>query len=117
MFELAEGSPLNTTDPAPASIVLTTRGRVVLGLVLTCAVVFVWVFFGNGTADAASGSSKLTTQVVVVQPGDNLWSISQSLNPGADPRALIIRIREINGIGAEHVFPGQSLIIPISDYA
>ncbi|MBT5181880.1 MAG: LysM peptidoglycan-binding domain-containing protein [Candidatus Nanopelagicales bacterium] len=105
---------MNVHHPASASIVLTTRGRVVLGIVMTCAVLCMWVLFGSGTADAASESSLPTTQVVVVQPGESLWSISQSLNPGADPRALIMGIREINGIGTEHVFPGQSLIIPIS---
>ena len=106
---------MNTLDTAPASIVLTARGRVVVGIVVTFAVLFMWVFFGSGTADAASESTEPATKVVVVQPGENLWSITQSLNPGADPRALIMGIREINGIGAEHIFPGQSLIIPISD--
>ena len=105
---------MNTLDPTPVSIVLTTRGRVVLGIVVTCAVLFMWVFFGSGTADAASESHEPATEVVVVQPGESLWSISQSLNPGADPRSQIMGIREINGIGAEHVFPGQSLIIPIA---
>ena len=114
MFELMKGFPMNAHHPAPVSIVLTTRGRVVLGIVMTCAVLCMWVFFGSGTADAASESTTPTTQVVVVQQGESLWSISQSLNPGADPRALIMGIREINGIGTEHVFPGQSLIIPIS---
>ena len=105
---------MNAHHRATASIVLTIRGRVVLGVVMTWAVLCMWVLFGSGTADAASELTPPITQVVVVQPGESLWSISQSLNPGADPRALIMGIREINGIGTEHVFPGQSLIIPIA---
>ncbi len=104
----------NTSTTNRPRIVLTTRGRVVLGLTLTLAVLFAWVLFGSGTADAAAQATGPTTSVVVVQAGENLWSIAQNLNPGGDPRDLVIRIREINGLGAGHVFPGQSLIVPIS---
>jgi hypothetical protein len=96
------------------SIVLTARGRVVIGLILTLMAIFVWVLFGSGTADAAGSSSGSATSVVVVQPGENLWSISQGIDPEGDPRDLVIRIREINALGSQHVFPGQSLIVPIS---
>jgi hypothetical protein len=97
-----------------SSIVLTSRGRVVLGLLLTLVAIFVWVLFGSGTADAAGSSTGSATSVVVVQPGENLWSIAQNVDPEGDPRDLVMRIREINALGSQHVFPGQSLIVPIS---
>jgi LysM repeat protein len=97
-----------------SSIVLTSRGRVVLGLILTLIAILVWVLFGSGTADAAGSSQGSATSVVVVQPGENLWSIAQSVDPEGDPRDLLIRIREMNALGSQHVFPGQSLIVPIS---
>jgi hypothetical protein len=106
-------SQQNATE-SRSSIVLTSRGRVVLGLIFTLLAIFVWVLFGSGTADAAGNSSGPATSVVVVQPGENLWSIAQSVNPEGDPRDLVIRIREINALGSQHVFPGQSLIVPIS---
>jgi hypothetical protein len=110
---------VNTMSPQTASqnrssIVLTSRGRVVLGLILTLMAIFVWVLFGSGTADAAGSSSGPATSVVVVQPGENLWSIAQDVDPQGDPRDLVIRIREMNALGSQHVFPGQSLIVPIS---
>lgn len=97
-----------------SSIVLTSRGRVVLGLILTLMAILVWVLFGSGTADAAGSSSGPATSVVVVQPGENLWSIAQDVDPQGDPRDLVIRIREMNALGSQHVFPGQSLIVPVS---
>jgi hypothetical protein len=103
-----------TATETRSSIVLTSRGRVVLGLIFTLVAIFVWVLFGSGTADAAGSSSGPATSVVVVQPGENLWSIAQSVNPEGDPRDLVIRIREINALGSQHVFPGQSLIVPIA---
>lgn len=105
-------SPARTPNGSP--IVLTARGRVVLSLILTLMAIFAWVLFGSGSADAAGSSQGPTTGVVVVQPGENLWSIAQSIDPAGDPRDLVIRIREINALGSQHVFPGQSLIVPIS---
>jgi LysM repeat protein len=114
-------STMNSSMNAPhtkvhntSSIVLTSRGRVVLGLILTLLAIFVWVLFGSGTADAAGSSQGPATSVVVVQPGENLWSIAQSVDPDSDPRDLLIRIREMNALGSQHVFPGQSLIVPVS---
>jgi len=94
-------------------VVLTVRGRIVVGLILTLVVLFVWVLFGSGTADAAAEAAGPATSVVVVQPGENVWTIAQSVSPGSDPRDLVRTIREINGLGADHIFPGQSLIVPI----
>lgn len=106
--------PPQAATQSRSPIVLTSRGRVVLGLILTLAAICSWVLFGSGTADAAGSSSGPATSVVVVQPGENLWSIAQNVDPKGDPRDLVIRIREINALGSQHVFPGQSLIVPIS---
>jgi hypothetical protein len=102
------------STPNRSAIVLTVRGRVVLGLTLTLVALFVWVLFGSGSADAAGSSQGPATGIVVVQSGENLWSIAQSIDPAGDPRDLVIRIREMNDLGSQHVFPGQSLIVPIS---
>ena len=106
--------PPQAENQSRSPIVLTPRGRVVLGLILTLVAIFAWVLFGSGTADAAGSSSGPATSVVVVQPGENLWSIAQNVDPQGDPRDLVIRIRDINALGSQHVFPGQSLIVPIS---
>lgn len=51
-------------------------------------------------------------QVVVVQPGDTVWSIAEAAADGADPRALVDAIITRNGIDVGAVVPGQSLVIP-----
>jgi hypothetical protein len=50
--------------------------------------------------------------VVVVQPGDTVWSIAEAAADGADPRALVDAIATRNGIDVGNVVPGQSLVIP-----
>jgi LysM repeat protein len=107
-------SSFQSTTQRRSSVTLTSRGKVVLGLTLTLIALFVWVLFGSGTADAAGSSQGPATGIVVVQPGENLWSIAQSVDPQGDPRDLVIRIREMNALGSQHVFPGQSLVVPVS---
>jgi LysM repeat protein len=53
-----------------------------------------------------------TTATVTVQAGDTLWGLAQTINPGADPRALIAEIRELNGLAQSGLTPGQVLVIP-----
>lgn len=99
--------------PTPASsITLTTRGRIVVGLGLTFIALLAWITLGGGTADASIGQSPAVSQFVVVQPGESLWSIASDIAPAHDPRDVIMRIRETNGLGTQHVYPGQSLVVP-----
>ena len=113
-YDAPLGTPHFVHGSPNTAVVLTTRGRIVLGLTLTFLALFVWVVLGSGTADASAQTDGAATAVVVVQPGENLWSIAQSVDPGSDPRDLVLRIRELNDLGAAHVFPGQSLIVPLS---
>ena len=58
-----------------------------------------------------------TTQVVgpvVVQPGDTLWSVAERSDPAADPRAVVDRIRELNGLHGDAVVAGAVLEVPVS---
>jgi LysM repeat protein len=48
----------------------------------------------------------------VVQPGDTLWSISQRVRPGADPRETIAWIQDANAVDAVGLQAGQSLVVP-----
>ena len=49
---------------------------------------------------------------VVVQPGDTLWSIAESVADGADVRAVVDRIQELNGLEGSDLTPGQTLQLP-----
>lgn len=52
--------------------------------------------------------------LVLVGPGDSLWSIAEEVAPGRDPRPLVAALIEANGgvslqIGQQIVIPGQLL--------
>lgn len=50
---------------------------------------------------------------VVVQPGDTLWSVAQQADPDADPRAVVDRIKELNGLQSDSVGVGVVLQVPV----
>ncbi len=93
-------------------ITLTPRGRLVLGLVVTFIGLLAWITVGGGTADASADQFAKVGDTVVVQPGESLWSIATDIAPDSDPRGVIVVIRELNNLGTQHVYPGQSLIVP-----
>lgn len=51
-------------------------------------------------------------QVVVVQPGDTVWSIAEAAAAAGDPRVLVDAIAARNGIDVGAVVPGQAVVIP-----
>jgi len=90
---------------------LTPRGRLVVLLGGVVALFSAMLMFGS-FANATLSSQGPATQIVVVQPGESLWSIAQSIAPGADPRETVSRIRDLNGMTSAVVVKGQSLIVP-----
>ena len=52
-------------------------------------------------------------QLVIVQPGDCLWSIARRHGPrDRDLRAVVHEIRRINALSSENLRIGQSLVVP-----
>lgn len=99
---------------------LTRRGRAVLvGFAATVTLVGLWLtvgpgaFAGDGTGGGGSGGAPGPVRTVVVGPGDTLWGIASAADPGADPRGVVQRIIDLNGLGGEPaVRPGQELRLP-----
>ena len=92
---------------------LTTRGRVVLVvlLALVAALVAVGIDAARSAAatdDAATG----TYATVIVQPGDTLWGMARELSPGDDPREIVQRLLDLNGLTSPIIVPGQELAVP-----
>jgi nucleoid-associated protein YgaU len=60
---------------------------------------------------AHAGGSRM-----VVRPGQTLWEIARALvGPEGDPRPVVQRIREANGLGpSQALLPGMSLVVPAS---
>lgn len=95
----------------PASRVVVLRRRRVAALVFTVAALFGAVravaAFGAGPA---SGTER-RPPVHVVQPGETVWSIAETLAPGADTRSVVRRILKLNG-GSAELEVGQRLVLP-----
>lgn len=93
---------------------LTRRGRLTVLIVVALAVLVLgsWRAMTAGADVEGSGVEGSGVVAVTVQPGDTLWTISTSLEPGADPRVLIAEIRSLNGLTQSGLMPGQVLLLP-----
>jgi hypothetical protein len=95
---------------------LTRRGRVVV----TAAAVLVIGAVSLVAASAAQATSHRGPQAkgnlakMVVLSGQSLWSIAESAEPNADPRAVIEQIRQLNSLPGYQVTPGETLWVPQS---
>lgn len=92
---------------------LTRRGRVVVLLTLVTLLLGAFLL-GRGADSAAAGTSSPAPQgtVTTVRPGETLWTIAKRLDPGHDPRALVQRLRSLNGLSTGAVQAGQQLRVP-----
>lgn len=95
-----------------ASFRLTARGRLLLRA-LAAAFVLAVVLVTGARIAGASGSAALGERVA--GPGDSLWSISQEIDPDGDPRAMVLRLQELNPeVGTGQLVAGQPLRVPLS---
>lgn len=92
-----------------SSLRMTRRGRLVVVAMALLVVLMPGAWRAMATADVEGPS----TVAVTVQPGDSLWGIASEIDPGADPRALIAQIRELNGLSQSGLVPGQVLVVPV----
>lgn len=94
--------------PAASGLRMTRRGRLVVLAVALLVVLLPGAWRAMATAQVEGPS----TVAVTVAPGDTLWGIAAEIDPGADPRALIAEIRELNGLTQSGLVPGQVLVVP-----
>lgn len=65
-------------------------------------------------AGPPGSTRRVAVHSYVVRTGDTLWSIAQRVSErDADPRGLVQRIAEANGVDAGYLVPGQTLRIPV----
>lgn len=97
---------------------LTRRGRLArsVALVLLMAALALSLVDtlagGRALADDTPAPRPVSTRAVVVEQGDSLWLIAQRTTPESDPREVVTRIRELNGMQSNLIQPGQVLLIP-----
>lgn len=64
---------------------------------------------GSGVDPVGAGTTPEAQTIVVVQPGDTLWSIAADLDPDGDLRATVDRLADRNGGSGLTV--GQRLVV------
>ena len=71
----------------------------------------------TGLAYTAQAEGETIYKTVVVHSGDTLWGIaSEYSDPSKDIRKLIKEICALNDIKPGNIYPGQTLMVPISAY-
>ena len=100
---------------AAAPLRLTRRGRVVVAVaaaLLLAALSLVIAASAQATNHPAARAAQQNLTQVTVRPGQSLWSVAESADPGADTRVVIQQIVELNGLTGTVVFAGQRLWVP-----
>lgn len=89
---------------------------VVLTLALALAVLVADAAVGalstspTGSATPVAAERSGDPDVVVVQPGDTLWTIAGEIAPDRDPRAVVDELVALNG--SAELQAGQRLVLP-----
>ena len=86
------------------------RRRLLVLAVVISLVVGLWSYGSSSQPTSTTATRSLDAVVVVVQPGETLWSIATWLDPGADPRRLVDELSDLTG--STTLQPGQRLVIP-----
>jgi hypothetical protein len=82
-------------------------------LVVTLSVIAAAAAQATGHSGPQPAARQNLVQVIVA-PGQNLWSVAERADPNADPRVIIQRIIDLNGLTGDLVEPGQRLWVPRS---
>ena len=103
-------------QPVTVPLRLTRRGRVVIAVaaaLLLTALSLVIAASAQATNHPPSsrGAQQHLIQVTV-GPGQSLWSVAENADPGADTRAVIQQIVELNDLTGDVVGAGQRLWVP-----
>jgi hypothetical protein len=113
--QAATGAQPAHGQPAAAPLRLTRRGRVVVAVaaaLLLAALSLVIAASAQATNHPAGRAAQQNLTQVTVRPGQSLWSVAESADPGADTRVVIQQIVELNGLAGTVVFAGQRLWVP-----
>src|SRR5262245_52494374 len=104
---------------SPPPVRLTARGRVVvtvLAVAVIAALALVVALAAAGGAQAASHGQPAAgyqgMHQIVVRPGQTLWSIASTGEPGADPRDVVQQIMTANAMTGATITAGQLLWVP-----
>jgi predicted Zn-dependent protease len=82
--------------------------KLMVAVTMTLAVVAGVDWLGQG---AVPGVPERTA-VIRVGAGETIWDVAARVAPGSDQRAVVDRIRQLNGLTSGEVVPDQQLQLP-----
>jgi hypothetical protein len=98
--------PVGVVEAAPQRSGQLTR--LVAAAIVTLTVVAGLAWIGHGTSPGIPAP----TTVVQVGAGETEWDVARRVAPHYDQRAVVERIRQLNGLVGSAVQPGQQLQVP-----
>ncbi len=100
------------THVSTPTLRLTKRGRFVAILAAVIGFIALVAPSISSQAQASLDQAGNRSQLIVVSPGETLWTIASRVNPEADPRAVIEEIKNLNVLEGSSLYAGQILRIP-----
>ena len=93
---------------------LNARGRIAItgASMLLISMASVTAATAVRASHGGQGEGRRYVTQVEVRPGQNLWSIAQAYDQGADPRATIAEILRLNSLTGAQLQPGEELWVP-----
>jgi LysM domain len=105
--------PAQWTVSAPGVVeAAPRRSRCVMSLVATAAVTLAVIVGMGWVGRSTNPGFPAETAVVRVGAGETEWDVARRVAPQYDQRAVVERIRQLNGIEVFDVQPGQQLQVP-----
>ncbi|WP_107764635.1 LysM peptidoglycan-binding domain-containing protein [Nocardioides terrigena] len=97
-----------------SSVRLTRRGRVVVLLASLALVLMAGFFLGSVAVGTNEAGQAPATEIVMVEPGQSLWSIASDLTDSGDVRTTMREIERLNALDTVALSAGQKLRVPVS---
>ena len=101
-------------------LTLTSRGRsvVMVSALILATSTFAATFSAfNGaaasTTSAATGTTSVSTEEIIVQPGESYWSIARTIAPGVSTQDVIDQIHELNPFEGATLQAGTKILVPL----
>jgi nucleoid-associated protein YgaU len=90
---------------------LTARGRAVLWFLAACVVAVVTLLASQASADGPVAAQEVVRHVV--QPGETLWQIAESVaEPSQDVRDVVVNLVALNELPDAGLMAGQVIVVP-----
>lgn len=104
-----------TAAASRSSVRLTRRGQLVVLLAALALVLSAGFFLGSVAVGTDEAGQAPATEIVMVEPGQSLWSIASELTSGGDVRTTMREIERLNALDSVALSAGQKLRVPVSN--